>query len=117
MMLLLGLLRSGRPGLVNYVYDNLALERLTRLPGDWSVILRGTVQVSNGNLAPSEQMEFGDYNTVRGYETPLSSVDGGLRYTINTYLSVRFDYGFQLLNTGLDNDHGSRSDVGVVVSY
>ena len=45
-------------------------------------------------------------------ETPLSSVGGGLRYTINTYVSVRFDYGFQLLHTGFDNDHGSRSDLG-----
>ncbi len=160
----------------DYVYNNLALERLTRLPGDWSVILRATLQFSNGNLAPSEQLEFGGYNTVRGYdddevntdegfifntelrtptislgelaglpafrdqlqflafwdygaahnhtllpgeayETPLSSLGAGLRYSINTYLSVRFDYGFQLLDTGFDNRHGGRGDVGVVLSY
>ena len=160
----------------NYVYSVLALERMTRLPGDWSLILRGTLQNSNGNLVPSEQLGFGGYSTVRGYEeqeintdegfvfnteirtpsisfgellghpefndqlqflgfwdygaahnhtllpgeayeTPLSSIGAGLRYTINTYLSVRFDYGFQLINTGLDNDHGSHANAGVVLSY
>jgi hypothetical protein len=47
-------------------------------------------------------------------EIALSSVGLGVRYTINTYLSVRYDYGFQLHRTGCDNDHGSRSDLGVV---
>jgi hemolysin activation/secretion protein len=61
---------------------------------------------SNHRLLPGEP-----------YEIPLSSLGGGLRYTINTNLSLRFDYGFQLLSTGLDNDHGSRSDLGIVVSY
>jgi hypothetical protein len=50
-------------------------------------------------------------------ETPLSSVGDGVRFTINTYVSVWFDYGFQLLSTGLDKDLGSRSDLGVAVSY
>jgi hemolysin activation/secretion protein len=160
----------------DYVYNTVVAERLTRLPGDWSLILRGTVQSSNANLAPSEQLGLGGYDTVRGYderevntddgfifttemrtptisfgalggcsafkdelqflgfwdygdgsnhdplpgetnEIPLSSVGAGLRYTINTYLSVRYDYAFQLLRTGFDNDHGSRSDIGVVLSY
>ena len=160
----------------NYVYNTLVLQRLTKLPADWSLILRGTLQTSNANLAPSEQLGFGGYDTVRGYderevntddgfifttelrtptislgdlfnfrpfkdqlqflgfwdygdgtnhiqlpgepsEIPLSSVGVGLRYTINTYLSLRYDYAFQLLQTGFDNDHGSRSDIGVVVSY
>jgi hemolysin activation/secretion protein len=160
----------------DYVYNTLVLERLTRLPADWSLILRGTLQTSNANLVPSEQLGFGGYDTVRGYderevntddgfifttevrsptisagdllhlapfkdqlqflafwdygsasnhaplpgesnEIPLSSLGVGLRYSINTYLSVRYDYAFQLLNTGFDNDHGSRSDIGVVISY
>ena len=160
----------------DYVYNTLVLERLTRLPEDWSLILRGTLQTSNANLAPSEQLGFGGYDTVRGYderevntddgfifttevrsptislgdlfhcaqvkdqlqflgfwdygagsnhaplpgepdEIPLSSLGVGLRYTINTYLSVRYDYAFQLLRTGFDNDNGSRSDIGVVLSY
>jgi hemolysin activation/secretion protein len=160
----------------NYIYDTLTLERLTRLPGDWSLILRGTLQFSDANLVPSEQLGFGGYDTIRGYdereinadegyifstemrtpsisigelcghpevrdqlqilgfwdygaasnhtllpgeadETPLSSVGAGVRYTINTYTSVRFDYGFQLLRTGFDKDQGSRSDLGIVLSY
>ena len=159
-----------------YVYNNLVLERLTKLPADWALVLRGTLQTSNGNLVPSEQLGFGGYDTVRGYderevnadegyifttelrtppvslgeffgsqvfkdqlqflafwdygaaynfaplageaaEIPLSSLGLGVRYNINTYVAVRFDYGFQLLRTGLDNDHGSRSDLGIVLSY
>jgi hemolysin activation/secretion protein len=160
----------------DYAYNTVVLERLTKLPGDWSLILRGTVQSSNSNLPPSEQLGLGGYDSVRGYderevntddgfifttevrsptisvgdlagyaplkdqlqflgfwdygdgsnhtplpgetsEIPLSAVGVGLRYTINTYLSVRYDYAFQLLRTGFDDDHGSRSDIGVVLSY
>jgi hemolysin activation/secretion protein len=160
----------------SYVYNTLVAQRLTKLPADWTLLLRGTLQTSNGNLAQSEQLGFGGYDTVRGYderevnadegyifttelrtptvsfgdafgcagfkdqlqflafwdyaaahnntplpgepsEIPLSGIGFGVRYTINTYLSVRYDYGFQLLRTGLDNDHGNRSDLGIVVSY
>jgi hemolysin activation/secretion protein len=146
------------------------------LPEDFSLILRATLQFSDANLAPSEQLGFGGYDSIRGYderdvnadegyifstevrtppvsigelfghpevhdqlqfvgfwdygaahnhellpgeadEIPLSSVGGGVRYAIGTYVSVRFDYGFQLLSTGLDSDHGSRSDLGIMVSY
>ena len=38
----------------DYVYNTIVLERLTRLPADFTLVLRGTVQSSNGNLAPSE---------------------------------------------------------------
>jgi hemolysin activation/secretion protein len=160
----------------NYVYNTLVMERLTKLPDDWTLVLRGTIQTSNGNLAPSEQLGFGGYDTIRGYderevntdegyifttevrtppisfgeflgepafkdqlqflgfwdygagynhillpgepdEIPLSSLGFGVRYSINTYLAVRFDYGFQLLNTGFDKDQGSRSDLGIILSY
>ena len=160
----------------DYVYNTIVLERLTKLPWDWSLILRGTVQSTNSNLPPSEQLGLGGYDTVRGYderevntdngyifttelrtpsislgdiagfpaykdqlqflgfwdygdgsnhtplpgetnEIPLSGIGVGFRYSINTYVSVRYDYAFQLLRTGFDNEHGSRSDIGVVVSY
>ncbi len=168
---------ASHPGATSdYVYDDITLQRVTHLPEDFSLLLRGTLQFSNGNLTPSEQLGFGGYDTVRGYderevntdegyvfsaelrspplslgdifgwhplqdqlqflgfwdygsaynhtllpgeasEIALSSVGGGVRYTVNSYVSVRFDYGFQLVHTGFDNDHGARSDLGVVISY
>ena len=160
----------------DYVYNTLLLQRVTKLPGDWSLVLRGTLQTSNANLMPSEQLGFGGYDSIRGYDerevntddgyifttevrTPtvgigdlfhapivkdqlqfltfwdygsasnhaplpgeadeicLSSVGFGVRYSISTYLTVRYDYGFQLTHTGFDNDHGNRSDLGIVLSY
>jgi hemolysin activation/secretion protein len=47
----------------------------------------------------------------------LLGVGPGLRYNITPYLSVRFDYGFQLISTGFGNGEHSRADVGVLVSY
>ncbi len=160
----------------NYLYNTLVLERMTKLPQDFSLILRGTVQISSANLAPSEQLGYGGYDTVRGYdqrevnsdegfifttevrspsmsigklfnwqgyndqlqlltfwdygsasnhtvlpgestEIGMSGIGFGVRYNINTYLSFRYDLGFQLTSTGLDNDHGKRSDIGLVLSY
>jgi hemolysin activation/secretion protein len=160
----------------NYDYANINISRLTRLPWDWSLFLKGTFQVSDSNLTPSEQMGFGGYDTIRGYDsgvlntdegyifnvelrtpsvsfgealgcpqfqdqlqflffwdygsgfnhtllpgepsdTTLSSIGVGLRYTINTYLSLRFDYGFQLYQDPQDNNHGNRGDIGLTFSY
>jgi hemolysin activation/secretion protein len=50
-------------------------------------------------------------------DSNLLGVGPGLRYTINPYVSVRFDYGFQLLQTGLGTGEHSRGHVGVVISY
>jgi hemolysin activation/secretion protein len=168
---------NSHPGATSdYIYDNVTLQRVTKLPADFSLLLRGILQFSNKNLTPSEQLGFGGYDTVRGYderevntdegyiftaelrtpplsfgeifgiheiqdqlqflafwdtasaqnhtllpgendETDLSSIGGGVRYAINTYLSLRFDYGFQLVHTGFDDDHGSRSDLGIMLSY
>jgi len=49
--------------------------------------------------------------------TNLLGVGPGLRYVINPYLSLRFDYGFQLLTTGYGNGEHSRGHLGVVLSY
>jgi hemolysin activation/secretion protein len=161
----------------NYAYGQLSLNRVTRLPYDFSWTVRGLVQESDANLLPSEQLGLGGYDTVRGYDerevngdngflistevatppvslfhlvglqkiqdqlqffgfvdyggtslhritaadvnpdTNLLGVGPGFRYAINPYLSVRFDYGFQLIDTGFDARHNSRADFGIVVSY
>jgi hemolysin activation/secretion protein len=168
---------ASHPGAASdYVYTNVTAQRVTKLPWDFSLLLRGVLQFSNKNLTPSEQLGFGGYDTIRGYDerevntdegyifttevrTPpisfgslfglnqfqdqlqflafwdtgsahnhmllpgeeneidLSSIGGGVRYSINTYVSVRFDYGLQLVHTGFDEDHGSRSDLGIMISY
>jgi hemolysin activation/secretion protein len=49
----------------------------------------------------------------------LWSVGGGLRYTINRYLTFRFDYGVQLRDSEapVPSDYGSRAHIGVIASY
>ncbi len=161
----------------NYAYGQFTLDRVTRLPYDFSWTVRGEVQQADASLLPSEQFGLGGYQTVRGYDereangdngylisteiatppvsiaqlfgnstikdqlqflgfvdyggttlhqvTPedvkpnvnLLGVGPGLRYVITPYVSIRFDYGFQMIHTGLDNLHGSRAHLGVVVSY
>jgi len=166
----------------NYVYGQLALNRVTALPYGFSWTVRGELQESDANLLPSEQLGIGGYATVRGYDereangdngflvstevatppvslaqvfhlqaikdqlqflafvdyggtslhqvTPadinpnsdLLGVGPGMRYVINPYLSIRFDYGFQLtdtdyVNTGFDSHHHSRAHLGITVSY
>jgi hemolysin activation/secretion protein len=161
----------------NYAYGILTLNRVTRLPYDFSWTVRGLVQESDANLLPSEQLGLGGYDTVRGYDerevngdngfllstevatppislaelvgiksvkdqlqflgfvdyggttlhhvteadtnpqTNLLGIGPGFRYVINPYLSVRFDYGFQMIDTGFDSRHNSRAHFGIVVSY
>ncbi len=161
----------------NYAYGQLSLNRVTRLPYDFSWTVRGLVQQATANLLPSEQLGLGGYDTVRGYDereangdngflistevaTPpislahlfglqkikdqlqflgfvdyggtslhqvtvadinpnanLLGIGPGFRYAITPYLSVRFDYGFQMIDTGFDSRHNSRAHFGLVVSY
>lgn len=61
----------------NYVYGRLNLERVTRLPGDFSWIIRGIGQLANHNLLPSEQLGMGGYATARGYEEREGNGDQG----------------------------------------
>ena len=160
-----------------YVYGQLSLERVTRLPADFTWTIRGLLQESDANLLPSEELGLGGYESVRGYEereangdkgflvstevaTPpvslaqlcgsqavkdqlqffgfvdygatslhdatasdinpnasLLGVGPGLRYVITPYLSIRFDYAFQLMSTGFGTGEHSRADIGVLVSY
>jgi hemolysin activation/secretion protein len=158
-----------------YVYGRISIERLTKLPQDFSWILRGSFQAADGNLLASEQFGLGGFSTVRGYEereangdegywfsseirTPplsfgeafgstlkdelqflgffdygvtenrdllpgeklknkLGSVGPGIRFSINPFLSLRFDYGWQLYDTGFNTRYNSRGHLGVMLAY
>lgn len=179
----------------SYIYGRIGLERVTRLPFNFSLATKALWQWSNGNLLGSEQLGVGGYSSVRGYEeyeargdsgwlfsvevrtppvslfallhhpkpvnadpkdgpaTPdhswatvndqlqllafsdygiarlhttlpaerrevdLASIGLGLRYNISPWLSLRFDYGWQLTDSGLNDRFNSRGHVGVTVSY
>jgi len=48
----------------------------------------------------------------------FSSVGPGLRYTLSRHFSLRFDYGWQLIHTGLGPPgQNSRAHLGVVATY
>jgi len=157
-----------------YFYGNIELERATRLIAGFTSVVRGTAQFADENLLPSEQLGFGGYRSVRGYEenealtdqgylltteirapafsvlpgdtlhdelqllafwdyasgrnvnllpgeassTQLSSVGPGFRWTIGEHFSMRFDYGFQLRESGQNLGLGdSRMHIGGTVSY
>ncbi len=161
----------------HYAYAQLTLDRITKLPLNFSWTIRGELQFADTNLLPSEQFGLGGYQTVRGYEerevngdngyllstelatppvslfeaiglskikdqlqfigfvdyggtslhdetpadtnpnTNLLGVGPGVRYVITPYLSFRFDYGWQLIQTGFGDSEHSRGHVGVVISY
>jgi|GEM_PF-232404 len=51
-------------------------------------------------------------------EYDLLGVGPGLRYRINTYLTVRFDYGFQLQRKNITNNpDSSMANLGIIASY
>lgn len=161
-----------------YAYGKGELSRTTRLPGGFALVNLVTVQQADANLLPSEQLGFGGFDTVRGYDTRVYNADSGwlttaelrtpglralsaskrfenlqdrwqllafvdygagrnrdrlpgeagetkllgagpgLRYTISTHLSVRADYGWQLLNqVEPSRRYASRSHLGLVARF
>ncbi|OIO09119.1 MAG: hypothetical protein AUJ52_06840 [Elusimicrobia bacterium CG1_02_63_36] len=71
--------RSGASA--NYAYGRLELGRTTGLPWDFSLVNLLTGQVSGANLIGSEQLGFGGYDTIRGYDTRVVNADQGLILT------------------------------------
>jgi hemolysin activation/secretion protein len=172
---------SVRPGASpDYAYFRLDLSRVTQLPWNFSLINELTWQVVDTNMLPSEQMNMGGFNAVRGYddrnlsntdegwvvrnelrtppvsllqffkndklrdqlqflfffdfgvanayagpitlnngksvsEVPMGGIGPGIRYSVNSWLSVRADYGFQLYDTG--EDRSGRWHLGVMLVY
>lgn len=169
---------QARPGAdPAYAYARFRLSRVTRLPKNFSLLLRGEAQLADGNLLATEQLGIGGYDTVRGYtereangddgvwfsvelRTPpldcarlfgiedvddklqlltffdyglvrphdpiageavqanLASAGVGLRYSITSVLSVRYDIGWQLTDSGMSpNGRNAQHHVGVVLSW
>ncbi len=69
---------SLRPGAsANYLYARLNAERITRLPYDFSWLVRFQAQVADHKLLPSEELGLGGHATVRGYDERLTIGDDG----------------------------------------
>lgn len=66
----------------DYVYGRLTLERVTRLPLDFSLVANITGQLSSGNLLVSEQLGAGGYATLRGYDEREANGEEGFVSTV-----------------------------------
>lgn len=61
-----------------YIYARLELSRLTKLPAGFTLSNEFTGQIASTSLLPSEQLSFGGYASVRGYdEHSLYNTDNG----------------------------------------
>jgi hemolysin activation/secretion protein len=61
----------------DYFYGRMWGERRFVLPQNFIFLARMTGQLAGGNLLPSEQLGFGGYNSVRGYNMRLVNGDSG----------------------------------------
>ncbi len=61
-----------------YGYARIALERTTRLRGDWVWVVRGQGQIASTNLLGSEQLGLGGASLLRGYEEREANGDSGV---------------------------------------
>ncbi len=61
----------------DYVYGVASLERTTRLPGDFTWMVRGVYQDSSTDLLGGEQFGLGGNDTVRGYLEREANGDTG----------------------------------------
>lgn len=64
-----------------YVYDRLDLTRVTTLPEGFSWVARFSLQIGDRNLLPSEQLQAGGADTVRGYPDNAGGGSHGLLLT------------------------------------
>ena len=62
----------------NYMFLTAGLERLQRLPGDFSLLVRLDGQVSDQPLVSNEQYSAGDADSVRGYRESEASGDNAI---------------------------------------
>ncbi len=77
-------LRDQQPGVdidAEYLYGQLSIDRLTRLPFGMSLLLRGTYQFADSSLPYSERFGIGGFGTVRGYDERGANGDEGYNLT------------------------------------
>jgi hemolysin activation/secretion protein len=117
----------------DYSYGRLTLERVTRLPLDFSLVANITGQLSTGNLLVSEQLGAGGYSSLRGYDEREANAEEGFisSVEIRTPSMPIFsaDSQLQLLafwdhaelyrhdSTGVGPDDYSLSSAGVGLRY
>lgn len=65
----------------NYTYTILSLNRVWRLPMDWTLRNRFEGQLSTDNLLSSEQLGLGGFNSVRGYDYREFNRDNGFVFS------------------------------------
>lgn len=64
-----------------YAYGKLELNRTTHLPAEFMLVNLLTLQQSDANLLPSEQLGFGGFDSIRGYDTRVFNSDSGFIVT------------------------------------
>ena len=62
----------------NYTYGRVDLNRTTGLPLDFMLVNQVTFQASDANLLGSEQLGFGGYDSIRGYNGRVINSDRGV---------------------------------------
>lgn len=70
--------RSRAGATARYSYVNAELDRTTGLPFGFTLMNRLTAQAADSNLLAGEQLGFGGYDTIRGYDTRVVNSDEGL---------------------------------------
>jgi hemolysin activation/secretion protein len=61
----------------DYFYSRMWGERRFWMPLDFTLVARMTGQLADGNLLPSEQLGFGGFDSIRGYDMRLVNGDTG----------------------------------------
>jgi hemolysin activation/secretion protein len=77
-----------RPGaLASFLYWHSYAERVATLPCMLELMGRVTGQAADGNLLPTEQLGFGGYDSIRGYD--MRRVNGDSGYIVNLELRTQ----------------------------
>lgn len=88
------------PGSIAKIFDNQEIEDRIQFLGFWDY---GFVGFNNAQPGQSS--------------TYLMGVGPGLRYNIDRFLSVQFDWGFQLMKTPQGSKVGNRAELSVTAAY